>query len=293
MTFRENITAAVEKQRPHLNPSSVKTYTSILFNLRKKLEPDNDDIKFFDNDEKIIDSLKEKTPQTRKTVLAALFILTNNKAYNELMLSDCKHTNDLYKTQKKSKKEEDGWVSVDEIKQIYDELFEKVNAMFSKKLLADYQIINNFILLGCLGGVSGLPPRRSKDYTEMKIKNFDTKTDNYFKAGKFYFNVYKTAKDYGEVCIDVKTKAPEFYKVLNKWVKYNPTDYLLFSSNQQKLTSPQITRMLNKIFGKNTSTDLLRHIFLTEKYGKLQEEMEEDSKAMSHSSAMQALYIKK
>ena len=102
MTFRENISAAVEKQRPNLNPSSVKTYTSILFNLHKKLDPGNDDIKFFDNDEKIIDSLKDKTPQTRKTVLAALFILTNNKAYNELMLSDCKHTNDLYKTQKKT-----------------------------------------------------------------------------------------------------------------------------------------------------------------------------------------------
>ena len=165
--------------------------------------------------------------------------------------------------------------------------------MFSKKLLADYQIINNFILLGCLGGVSGLPPRRSKDYTEMKIKNFDTKTDNYYKAGKFYFNIYKTAKDYGEQIIDVKTKAPEFYKALNKWVKYNPTDYLLFSTNQQKLTSPQITRMLNKIFGKNTSVDLIRHIYLTEKYGKLQEEMESDSRDMSHSSAMQALYIKK
>ena len=209
------------------------------------------------------------------------------------MLQDCKHTNDLYKSQKKSKKEEDGWVTVEQIKQIYDELFEKVNAMFSKKLLADYQTINNFILLGCLGGVSGIPPRRSKDYTEMKIKNFDTKTDNYFKAGKFYFNVYKTAKDYGEVVLDVKTKAPEFYKVLIKWVKCNPTDYMLFSSNQQKLSSPQITRMLNKIFGKNTSTDLLRHIFLTEKYGKLQEEMESDSRDMSHSSAMQALYIKK
>ena len=293
MTFRENLEEEIKKQRPHLNPSSVKTYTSILFNLHKKLEPENEDIKFFDNDEKIIDSLKEKTPQTRKTVLAALFILTNNKAYNELMLSDCKHTNDLYKTQKKSKKEEDGWVSIEEIKKIYDELFEKVNAMFSKKLLADYQIINNFILLGCLGGVTGLPPRRSKDYTEMKIKNFDTKTDNYYKAGKFYFNIYKTAKDYGEQIIDVKTKAPEFYKALNKWVKYNPTDYLLFSTNQQKLTSPQITRMLNKIFGKNTSVDLIRHIYLTEKYGKLQEEMEQDSKAMSHSLAMQALYIKK
>ena len=293
MTFRENISAAIEKQRPHLNPSSVKTYTSILFNLRKKLEPENEDMKFFDDDEKILESLKDKTPQTRKTVLAALFILTNNKSYNELMLEDCRHTNDLYKTQKKSQKQEEGWVSVEEIQQIYDSLFEKVNAMFSKELLADYQTINNFILLGCLGGVSGISPRRSQDYTEMKIKNYDTKTDNYYKAGKFYFNIYKTAKDYGEVIIDVKTKAPEFYKVLNKWVKYNPTDYLLFSSNKQKLTSSQITRMLNKIFGKNTSTDLLRLIYLTEKYGKIQDGMESTAKDMSHSSAMQALYIKK
>ena len=293
MTFRQKLEEEIKKQRPHLNPSSVKTYTSILFNLHKKLEPENDDMKFFDDDKKILDNLKEKSPQTRKTVLAALFILTNNKAYNELMLQDCKHTNDLYKSQKKSKKEEDGWVSIEEIKNIYDNLFEKVNAMFSNKLLADYQVINNFILLGCLGGVSGLPPRRSKDFTEMKIKNYDTKTDNYFKAGKFYFNVYKTAKDYGEQIIDVKSKAPEFYKILNKWVKYNPTDYLLFSSNQQKLTSPQITRMLNKLFGKNTSVDLIRHIYLTEKYGKLQEEMESDSRDMSHSTSMQALYIKK
>ena len=133
MTFRENISAAIEKQRPNLNPSSVKTYTSILFNLRKKLEPENEDMKFFDDDEKILESLKDKTPQTRKTVLAALFILTNNKSYNELMLEDCRHTNDLYKTQKKSQKQEEGWVSVEEIQQIYDSLFEKVNSMFSKE----------------------------------------------------------------------------------------------------------------------------------------------------------------
>ena len=52
MTFRENLEEEIKKQRPHLNPSSVKTYTSILFNLHKKLEPENEDIKFFDNDEK-------------------------------------------------------------------------------------------------------------------------------------------------------------------------------------------------------------------------------------------------
>ena len=165
--------------------------------------------------------------------------------------------------------------------------------MFSKKLLSDYQIIVKFILLGCLVGVSGLAPRRSLDFCEMKIKNYDSKTDNYYKAGKFYFNKYKTAKDYGEQVIDVRAKAPEFNAILTKWVKSNPTDYLLFSSNQQKLTSPQITRMLNKLFGKNTSTDLLRHIYLTNKYGKLQAEMLADSQDMSHSLAQQALYIKK
>jgi hypothetical protein len=104
MTFREKIEEEIKKQRPNLNPSSVKTYTSILFNLHKKLEPENEDIKFFDDDDKILQTLQDKSPQTRKTVLAALFILTNNKSYNELMLQDCKHTNDLYKTQKKIKK---------------------------------------------------------------------------------------------------------------------------------------------------------------------------------------------
>ena len=292
MTFRENIEDEIKQKRPNLNPSSLKTYISILFNLHKKLADNNESIEWFDDDKKILEHLEDKTPQTRKTVLSALFILTGNENYQKQMLQDCKHTNDLYKSQKKSQKEEENWVHSSEIKEIYNKLLDQVNAMFSKKLLADYSTINNFILLGCLGGVSGLPPRRSKDFTEMKIKNY-TNEDNYYKAGKFYFNIYKTSKEYGEQMIDVKAKAPEFYKILNKWVKYNPTDYLIFSSNQQKLTSPQVTRMLNQIFGKQVSTNLLRHIYLTDKYGKIQDEMEQDSRDMNHSSAMQSLYIKK
>jgi hypothetical protein len=293
MTFRETIEHTVKEKRPNLSASSLKTYVSILFNLHKKLNPDGDDMKFFEDDEKILDDLKEKPPSTRKTVLSALFVLTGKKEYNDQMLLDCKHTNDKYKEQQKSQKEEDNWVSVDEIKTIYDGLLEEVNSMFSKRLLSNYQTIVNFILLGCLGGVSGLPPRRSLDFCEMKIKNYDSKTDNYYKAGKFYFNKYKTAKDYGEQVIDVRAKAPEFNAILTKWVKSNPTDYLLFSSNQQKLTSPQVTRLLNKLFGKKTSTDLLRHIYLTNKYGKLQDEMKQDAHDMSHSINQQSLYIKK
>ena len=292
MTFREIIENKIKEKRPNLNPSSLKTYVSILFNLNKKLNPDNETLDWFNDDVKILEFLKEKTPQTRKTVLSALFVLTANEKYQSQMLSDCKLTNEMYKSQKKSQKEEDNWMSSSEIKEIYDDLFQRVSLMFSQKLIADYSTINNFILLGVLGGVSGLSPRRSKDFTEMKIKNY-TNQDNFFKAGKFYFNVYKTAKEYGQQIIDVKQKAPEFYKLLNKWVKVNPTEYLLFSSNQQKLTSPQITRMLNKLLGKNVSSSMLRHIYLTEKYGEIQDEMEQTSKEMAHSKSTQAEYIKK
>jgi hypothetical protein len=293
MSFRDEISEKLKEKRPNLSASSLKTYVSILYNLKKKLDGE-DSLKFFEEDERILDFLKDKEPQTRKTTLSALFVLTGKPSYNDLMLTDCKHVNDVYKEQKKSKKQEEGWMTIKEIQPIYDEMFTTVTAMFQKKLLANYHTIVHFILLGCLGaGISGLPPRRSLDYTEMKVKGYDVNKDNYYRNGVFYFNIYKTSKTYGQQTLDVKSLAPEFNKILKKWVTVNPTDYLLFSSVEKKLEPSQVTRMIGNILGKNISTDLLRHIYLTEKYGKVQEEMKNDSEAMGHDTQTQALYIKK
>ena len=60
--------------------------------------------------------------------------------------------------------------------------------MFSKQMIADQSVIMEYLLLARLGGVSGLPPRRCKDYAEIKIKNYNTRKDNYYKNGKFVFN---------------------------------------------------------------------------------------------------------
>ena len=60
MTFREIIEDEIKQKRPHLNPSSLKTYVSILFNLHKKLAPDDESIEWFDGDEKILKYLEEK-----------------------------------------------------------------------------------------------------------------------------------------------------------------------------------------------------------------------------------------
>ena len=47
--------------------------------------------------------------------------------------------------------------------------------------------------------------------------------------------------------------------------------------------STEITKILNKIFGKNISSSMLRNIFLTDKYGDVMEELKKDTKAMATS----------
>lgn len=292
-TFREIIQKEVEAKRPNLSPTSVKTYVSILFNLHKKLEPDEESLKIFDNDKKVLDFLNSKPAVTRKTILSALFILTGNGEYQKQMLSDCKDANNLYKQQKKTDKQEENWMSNEELKDIYDNYYNSVNTMLQKKIITDTKLVINYILLGCVSGVSGLPPRRSLDYTDLKINNYDPDTDNYYSKGIFHFNKYKTAKTYGLQTLNVKELAPEFYKILREWIKINDNDYLLYSSNGNKLTSPQMTRMLHNIFGKKVSIDMIRHIYLTDKYGKINSEMKKTALEMGHSPEEQSLYIKK
>eukprot|EP01038_Epipyxis_sp_PR26KG_P017870 gene17870-24971_t len=265
MTLRESIKEQLNKNRPNLAESSVKTYVSLLFNLAKKLDIDN--IKYFNEHvDKILDHFKEIASNLRKTSLSALYILTNNDKYKEIMLEDCKKTNDYYKEQTKNDKEKENWLSFDEIKAKYDELYSKVKAMFSRNAVVDDKVIIDYLVIACLSGASGLSPRRSMDYSEMKIKNYDPKTDNYYKNGVFYYNQYKTSKKYGLTTIDIKKEAPQLNDIIKKWIKINPTDYLLYSSNKNKLNSSQITKISNSIFGKNVSCDLMRHIFLTNYY---------------------------
>ena len=54
------------------------------------------------------------------------------------------------------------------------------------------------MILKPLGFLSGqlTPPRRSLDFSLLKIYNFDEETDNYYKKGIYYFNIYKTKDVY-------------------------------------------------------------------------------------------------
>ena len=294
--FRQIIAEKIKENRANLSESSLRTYVSILVNLHNKhLKGSSYSIDYFsDNLIAILDYLKDIAPTSRKSILSALYVLTNNQKYRDRMIEDCKIVNDNYKNQVKSEKEEANWITTEEIKAKYDGLYAKVLKMFQKTAVTNIGVIVEYLLIALLGGVlESLPPRRSLDMALLKIRNYDVKTDNYYKAGKLYFNRYKTSAKYG---LQVLTVPEELNKIIKKWIKINDSDYLLISSSGSALSSPQVTRILNKIFdGKKISVDMLRHIYLTNYYKNIPplREMEALAADMGHSVETAMTYVKR
>ena len=123
-----------------------------------------------------------------------------------------------------------------------------------------------------------ISPRRNKDYSLMRIST-DRNNDNYNylvmdkkNNFKFVLNKYKTDKKYHSVEIDVPEPLKE---VIQSYLKYHPlkgelknTEYdipfLVDEKGKALKNSTEITKILNKIFGKKISSSLLRNIFLTD-----------------------------
>lgn len=154
------------------------------------------------------------------------------------------------------------------------------------------------------------PPRRNLDYTEMKIAtDYDasmSKRYNYLVIGvedgktamRFVFNRYKTDGVYHQQVFDVPD---DLVEVLKKWIKAigkKDGDYLLSTRFGSALGSEDITDVLNRVFGKGISTQMLRHMYL-DKYNTIErediiKEMMGDAEKMSHSiSTQQQTYVKK
>jgi hypothetical protein len=220
--------------------------------------------------------------------------MTDDKKYRDLMLDDIKdYTKEIGK-QEKTETQKENWVETDGVKTLWDSLKKNTHLIYKKAHLTsvDLQNIQSFIIVSLLGGIF-IPPRRSKDLVDWKIKNVDKEKDNYLEKSKIHYNSYKTAKCYGEQVVEIPTVLKN---ILNKWIKINPTDRLLFDTNQNPLSSVKLNQRLNKLFdGKKVGVNQLRKTFLTGKYAehsKVEKELAEDMSAMGSSKAQEKTYIK-
>ena len=291
----ENIKKYVGEKRPNLSKSSINTYSSILKNLYKKVFGDDEaDLeKFGSHIEPVLEHLKDMPPNKRKTVLSSLVIITDKKPYRDLMLEDVKNYNKEINTQTKTDAQKESWIKGGDIQIIYDELKRDAEAIYKKKTYtpSDLQQIQQYIILSLLGGMY-IPPRRNKDFVEFRIKNIDKTNQNFLDKNKLVFNTYKTAKTYGQQIVEIP---PALKSIITKWIKINPTDFLLFDANLGQLSSVKLNQRLNKIFDKKVGCNQLRHTFLTDKYAKTSQEnkaLANDMETMGSSMNMADTYIK-
>lgn len=250
-----------------------------------------DSLAFLSNKKKVMECLKKYKPNTQKSILTAVVSvarLTKNDAlakkyYQDMIEGGTPPSNDKTQTQK------DNWISWDEIIKLKNELHANMDSWETR--------LKYFLV--CL--YTDIPPRRNLDYIVMDVvpkyheglskdKNYLSLQDN-----EMVFNVYKTSKHYGEQKLKLSY---ELRKALDEYLKHHPLKkmkefpLLVNTYGSSYKTSGAITIMLNRIFKKKVGASMLRHIYLSNKYGDELKQMKQDSKAMGHSLNEQRDYIK-
>lgn len=243
------------------------------------------------------------------SILGVIKYFTNKNGYKKLQdkyTDILKQLNDdKPDANTKSEKENNNWITWEEVQDVKDELFNKIKDLGKKISVKQYNNVLQFFLLSLY---TDIPPRRNKDYLEMFIvKKYNDKMNNDFNYlsiddNRLVFNSYKTSKTYGQQIINYDDNE-ELKKAISIYLKYHPlikgkfskskTIPLLVSFSGSPLNQiNSITRILNKVFNKKIGSSMLRHIYLTGKYGEDLKEKNDDAEAMGHSINTQKEYIK-
>jgi integrase len=299
------------KKEREISDTTVGSYLRILFSLNGDKPFKN--LAFLKNFDIIQNKLNDLADSTQKTYLAcmtsALSTVKDKVAYkktynhwHEKMMASAKADREK-DTSEKSEKEEKNWMSWKDVLAVKTEMDKKIEGFTGNKMITNdqYDTILHGLILSLY---TDLPPRRNQDYQHMfVVKKWNDKepTDrNYldYDGKQFIFNVYKTAKTHGQQKIPIPDS---LWSILKVYLKFHPTHKgskkfatsfaFLVSSDGSALTAVNaITRILNKVFGKNIAVSMLRHIYLSDKYNV--SEMKKDADAMGHSLSEQREYLK-
>jgi len=277
------------RSKRKLSEGSITTYFYLLKSIWKQVYGDKP-MNYEDfNSDAMYDYVKEKRP---KTTISALCVVTENPRMRKIMEEEINREKVTRAKQEKTPKQEANWLLGEEIQSKYDELKSKVPSWYKT---GDLQDIQQYVLLALAGGLF-VPPRRSKDWFDFKIKNVDYEKDNYMvrekvamrgdelhfdvkgkKADVFVFNSYKGSGMKGQQLLLIPK---ELMKILKKWVEANPTEYLLYDKNQAPLNAIKINQRFEKMFGKQASVNHLRHTHLTDKFLEASEVVKDIKKTM-------------
>jgi len=287
-----------------ITESSANVYIRILFNLNNR-EPIKN-LSFLLKKDTIMSKVNEYAETTQKTIFAALVSVLSlfqdkpvykglHRFYQEKMIEKMKTVRDET-TGEKTEKQKNNWIEWKDVKELCDKMYDETKEFSNKKTLTpkESDLLLHTVVLALY---TFIPPRRNQDYLNMvlvKKWNSSMPTEyNYLDMSdeKFIFNKYKTAKKYGIQTLDIPD---DLMDILVAYLRHHSKTGPFLVQNDKPLTAGNaITRILNKIFGKKVGSSMLRHIFLTDKYGDLKEEQQTLASAMGHSvHEQQNVYVK-
>jgi hypothetical protein len=304
--MNEEFSTQLRLNRPKLGDTTIAGYLSTYNKLRKETGLDlTHPSDFITSIDTIFKYLKTIPFSSRKGKIAAIVSLLDTKGpephskelvdalerYRKQMMKDITEYNEAEQKQSLNDRQQQAFMPWEDVLERYKALETECTPLLHMKILTYQQMkrLQNYVLLSLYVLI---PPRRSKDYTDFKIRHVDSDKDNYLllhkrKPAQFVFNSYKNGSRVGKQILDI----PDNLKVLIlRWIHLNPYDYLLVGKSGEKITQSRLTKLLNDIFGKNISSSMLRHIYATHRVGHVNlEDLMELTTAMGNAQVSRTL----
>lgn len=284
-----------------ISDGSKSTYLSKLKKLNDNVVPT--DVNFLKNSKIIMEKIELiPNPNTRRSsFIAVVSVLKGNKKFKkvydvyhaEMMKINAVLNKESFKSDSTKAKQEK--VSMADVLSRQKELAAIMPIIQKKKKISDDQLkqLHDLVVVSLY---TLMAPRRNIDYSEMIVASpTDDKTKNYYHAGKFVFNVYKTAGSYRQQVIDIPE---ELNAILKLWIKLKPKgneNLLVNLQTNAKVKSSDMTKLLKQVFqNEHIGVSVLRNVFLSEKYSGLIGDLKKDAEQMGTSIGVaESTYIKK
>lgn len=319
------IEKAIDEER-NIKPNSLKAYLISIKKLHNAIF--NKDIAdttkypldFLKDEDKVLEAMKELKINTQKNYLSAVIVAldswdrkryeTELKEYREYLDELNKEYMKELEKNEKTKNQEKNWVSLKDLKKIMNsykrdlqdrDVFKKETITKKQRDILQMWVVANLYLH------DDNPPIRL-DYGNMKVisiadyndlEDEDLENNNYLvvrsRTNKFFhFGEYKSKKAHGIKKIKV---GKILNSVLNIWLRFNDSGYLLVDSRDKPMTSNQLSKYISKTFapsGKKVNANLLRHVYISEKHPvEVNDSKKQTAEKMLHNVSTQEQYSKK
>jgi len=292
---------------PRLKETTLNQYADKLRKIRQDVKEDSFD--FFLNADEMVKYMEEKhsNESTRKAylnVIISYMIATNmDESKIDIYRKPRDILNDNYMNQQLSgelvESQKKKFVSMDIVNQLIDKM--EIDLPNEPKSTMEYNLWKSHLIFK----THTILPLRNEVGTliVMSPSKLKLKTDEYIKKNNFLMvgkagkinsivlNDYKTDHLYDTKTIPFPESLNKVYKRYLKKFKIKTGMPLINWTRAQQ--SSNLTNISRRYINVPLSSQMLRHIYLTDKYGKVKLEMEADANVSGHSANTQnVIYIK-